>query len=358
MSSNITSLYVATSRLIFQPHISNPVSWAYEVGNLFPSLRDSLKCSICQCLLVDPYSPKKLCQHHVCKTCLGQEKTLVQPCLTCDNAEEHVENEELSLLLVCYNKLCSYIRQSSTLLQYLSECGGESDLMNIIVEGEAYLTPPAVVVAEPSPSSSSSSYSNTYSFPNTTDPSMNLYPSSSSSTHHHKHRRSYQSNGSSSALEEHPQPIYSVLVANEGNKITIKRKVPDEYNNISLVNNNNRIRSNKTSKSGGCRCGLATAAPGKLTCCGQRCLCYTEQKPCKGCKCRGCRNPHTANGKKKLRGLEEYQLSLSQNQSSSSQEDLQSIEEEGQPDTTIKIVGINSSNNNFQVIRYVDQETS
>ncbi|KAL1464081.1 hypothetical protein WDU94_003763 [Cyamophila willieti] len=230
MSSNITSLYVATSRLIFQPHISNPVSWAYEVGNLFPSLRDSLKCSICQCLLVDPYSPKGLCQHHVCKSCLGQEKNLAQTCSTCENAEDHVENEELSLLLVCYNKLCSYIRQSSTLLQYLSECGGESDLMNIIVEGEAYLTPPVVVVADPPPSTSCS-----YLFPSTSDSSINSYPSPSSSSHHHKHRRSYQSNGSSSVLEEQPQPIYSVLVANEGNKITIKRKVPDEYNNISLV---------------------------------------------------------------------------------------------------------------------------
>lgn len=41
----------------------------------------------------------------------------------------------------------------------------------------------------------------------------------------------------------------------------------------------------------GCRCGNATTTPGKLTCFGQRCPCYTEQKPCDGCKCKGCRNP-------------------------------------------------------------------
>lgn len=46
----------------------------------------------------------------------------------------------------------------------------------------------------------------------------------------------------------------------------------------------------------GCRCGNATPTPGKLTCCGQRCPCYVEAKSCVDCKCRGCRNPHRADG--------------------------------------------------------------
>ena len=58
-------------------------------------------------------------------------------------------------------------------------------------------------------------------------------------------------------------------------------------------------RSSSTrSKRKGCRCGNATAVPGKLTCCGQRCPCYVESKPCLECRCRGCRNPHTADGLK------------------------------------------------------------
>ncbi|KAI5712373.1 hypothetical protein M8J75_007792 [Diaphorina citri] len=345
MSSNITSLYVATARLIFQPHISNPVSWAYEVGNLFPSLCELLRCSVCQSLLVDPYSPRDLCQHHVCKTCLGKDKILSQPCLLCVNAKDHVENEELSLLLVCYNKLCSYIRQSSTLLKYLSECGGDTDLMNIIIEGESYLSLP--LLAPPVTNNVTDSFQSYHSYSSPTPSTSSS--SSSNHHHHHKHRRSYtpQCNGNSMLSEFQPQPIYSVLVANEGNKITIKRKVPDEYN-VSAVNT--RIKPTKTSKSGGCRCGLATAAPGKLTCCGQRCLCYTEQKPCKGCKCRGCRNPHTANGKKKLRGLEEFQMTLCENPNTT--EEMIGMEE--QLDTTI--VGINSSSNDFQEIRFVNQE--
>lgn len=48
-------------------------------------------------------------------------------------------------------------------------------------------------------------------------------------------------------------------------------------------------RNNKVKT--GCRCGLATAKPGNLTCCGQRCPCYSSFKGCVDCRCRGCRNP-------------------------------------------------------------------
>lgn len=61
--------------------------------------------------------------------------------------------------------------------------------------------------------------------------------------------------------------------------------------------------SNSNDKRRGCRCGNATAAPGKLTCCGQRCPCYVDSKACIDCKCRGCRNPHYADGQKKVRGI-------------------------------------------------------
>ncbi len=53
-----------------------------------------------------------------------------------------------------------------------------------------------------------------------------------------------------------------------------------------------RKRVNKKPKPNGCRCGLATPNPGKLTCCGQRCPCYSAFKGCcPDCRCRGCRNP-------------------------------------------------------------------
>jgi hypothetical protein len=64
----------------------------------------------------------------------------------------------------------------------------------------------------------------------------------------------------------------------------------------------NQLHSlNSNEKRRGCRCGNATAAPGKLTCCGQRCPCYVDSKACIDCKCRGCRNPHYADGQKKVK---------------------------------------------------------
>ncbi|KMQ85902.1 pol polyprotein [Lasius niger] len=69
------------------------------------------------------------------------------------------------------------------------------------------------------------------------------------------------------------------------------------------------------SKRKGCRCGNGdTAIPGKLTCCGQRCPCYVESKPCVECRCRGCRNSHTADGLKTrphIPELHNLQLQLS-----------------------------------------------
>lgn len=72
----------------------------------------------------------------------------------------------------------------------------------------------------------------------------------------------------------------------------------------------NRSRSSASSKRKGCRCGNATATPGKLTCCGQRCPCYVESKPCTECKCKGCRNPHRPDGMKVILNCDNLQIIL------------------------------------------------
>uniref|UniRef100_A0A1B0DNJ8 Uncharacterized protein n=1 Tax=Phlebotomus papatasi TaxID=29031 RepID=A0A1B0DNJ8_PHLPP len=158
--------------------------------------------------------------------------------------------------------------------------------------------------------------------------------------------------------------MYSVLYAGNGNKITIKRKTaepapapppppPDpqqilppkatlpcfkkplqvsfqEYLPPILGQSEGQLcnklikMSQATTKAAaaaakaaakrkGCRCGNATATPGKLTCCGQRCPCYVESKACLDCKCRGCRNPHRPDGFKvrpRIPELENLELSL------------------------------------------------
>ncbi|XP_075153998.1 male-specific lethal 2 [Haematobia irritans] len=101
--------------------------------------------------------------------------------------------------------------------------------------------------------------------------------------------------------------MYSVLYTGIGNKITIKRKT-DGDEDITQKKNTTNLTPTSTSlvrpltknvnKKRGCRCGNTTTTPGKLTCCGQRCPCYVDSKSCIGCKCRGCRNPHRADGMK------------------------------------------------------------
>jgi len=63
----------------------------------------------------------------------------------------------------------------------------------------------------------------------------------------------------------------------------------------------------------GCRCAMATPAPGKLTCCGQRCPCYAAfHGCCPSCKCRGCRNPRGDPAKSPVMGTTVKSLSTDQ----------------------------------------------
>jgi len=63
----------------------------------------------------------------------------------------------------------------------------------------------------------------------------------------------------------------------------------------------------------GCRCAMATPAPGKLTCCGQRCPCYAAfHGCCPSCKCRGCRNPRGDPAKSPVIGTAVKSLSTDQ----------------------------------------------
>lgn len=78
--------------------------------------------------------------------------------------------------------------------------------------------------------------------------------------------------------------------------------VMKQHSNVipTPVTTNQLVNPSNNEKRRGCRCGNATAAPGKLTCCGQRCPCYVDSKACIDCKCRGCRNPHFIDGHKKV----------------------------------------------------------
>ncbi|XP_034252892.1 E3 ubiquitin-protein ligase MSL2 [Thrips palmi] len=369
---NPTSLFVSTSRVVLQAQNEDDSdstdlstsSWA-DLHRLVPYLRQSLSCTVCANLLVEPYTPSDSlseagtagsCQHHVCRACRGGRKKLKPSCSWCKDYDAYIENVLLRILLQCYKKLCTYI--TSTAL-YRSLVAGGSSLVELINEGAEFKDD-----YKSSPGLSRSAYSIlpcVYSNAPPTAPSASPPNTSPDSPAIESSQENEQptpeppavSNGSS---------LYSVF--NIGSKMTFKRKTVSADNNalnldssvkhdpvqpkprksLSLSGfkkpakglksirtvNHTTIKSalaaskdlggvaiaNVSSlnlKRKGCRCGNATATPGKLTCCGQRCPCYVDSKACLDCRCKGCRNPHRPGGHKvrpHIPELETYQLHL------------------------------------------------
>ncbi|XP_066592998.1 E3 ubiquitin-protein ligase MSL2 isoform X3 [Prorops nasuta] len=326
---NATSLYVSTCRLVLQADVEDSNSWT-DLYRLVPYLRQSLSCTVCSNLLIEPHTPTETnCQHHVCRGCRGGRKKLKPSCGWCKDYEKYVENVQLRILLQCYKKLCEYLTSTtvyrSLLLSVSSSATsngaptiGAASLMELIQEGAGFkdefksnagLSKSAYSILPCVYTSTTSTQTQGSSVP---------IPDNATQTIPEAPTIRTVSNGSS---------IYSVMYAGSGNKITIKRKAAavedtevrqldtEGSQHSSSSGNFKKPRSSSArSKRKGCRCGNATAIPGKLTCCGQRCPCYVESKPCIECRCRGCRNPHTADGLKirpHIPELHNLQLQLS-----------------------------------------------
>ncbi|XP_049861143.1 E3 ubiquitin-protein ligase MSL2 isoform X2 [Schistocerca gregaria] len=321
---NATSLYVSTCRLVLQADSEDSSSWT-DLFRLVPYLRQSLSCTVCGNLLIEPYTPTETnCQHHVCRSCKGGRKKLKPSCSWCKNYEKYVENVQLRILLQCYKKLCEYVTSTSiyrSLFVSATSNGGSGDgtssLVDLIQEGAGFKDD-----FKSNAGLSKSAYSILPCVYTSTSTQTGVAPATIG-----------QSEGNSCLQAVEPQAIrtvsngsslYSVLFKGTGNKITIKRKANDlegdpgdgngcNTDAVSTIANgatNNwdvfkkpaprvtTVRGPGGAKRRGCRCGNATATPGKLTCCGQRCPCYVESKACVECRCRGCRNPHRPGGKK------------------------------------------------------------
>ncbi|KAH0554067.1 E3 ubiquitin-protein ligase MSL2 [Cotesia glomerata] len=355
---NATSLYVSTCRLVLQADADDSNSWT-DLYRLVPYLRQSLSCTVCSNLLIEPHTPTETnCQHHVCRGCRGGRKKLKPSCGWCKDYDKYIENVQLRILLQCYKKLCEYLTSTniyrSLIITVSSNASsnsaavvGATSLIELIQEGTGFkdefksnagLSKSAYSILPCVYTSTTSTQTQANTLQPTIDPLATTVPESPTIR--------TVSNGSS---------IYSVMYAGSGNKITIKRKAATSVEDTDLnqqdIDNPSRgtaggvkcipssqlsygtcspKKSSKGSKSStsfkkprssstrskrkGCRCGNATAIPGKLTCCGQRCPCYVESKPCIECRCRGCRNPHTADGLKirpHIPELHNLQLQLS-----------------------------------------------
>ncbi|KMQ92304.1 male-specific lethal 2-like 1 protein [Lasius niger] len=286
---NATSLYVSTCRLVLQADAEDPNSWT-DLYRLVPYLRQSLSCTVCSNLLIEPHTPTETnCQHHVCRGCRGGRKKLKPSCGWCKDYDKYVENVQLRILLQCYKKLCEYLTSTGiyrTLLLSVTSANsattngapstiGATSLMELIQEGAGFKDE-----FKSNAGLSKSAYS--------------ILPCVYTST------TSTQTQGNSIQTTE-----------------AISQSIPGVYYYLRVQSSGSFKKprsSSARSKRKGCRCGNATAIPGKLTCCGQRCPCYVESKPCVECRCRGCRNPHTADGLKirpHIPELHNLQLQLS-----------------------------------------------
>uniref|UniRef100_A0A1B0CDV0 Uncharacterized protein n=1 Tax=Lutzomyia longipalpis TaxID=7200 RepID=A0A1B0CDV0_LUTLO len=346
---NPTSLYVSVSRLVFQSDTLEQ-NWT-DLFRLIPYLRQSLSCCVCGNLLMEPYSPDSPCQHHECKTCIGGRKNLKPSCSWCREYQKYEENVQLRILLQCYKSLCEHIKSSGIYqnmqkqVQTAAMVNGNSagtSLIDIIEEGvrfqdnfkstsgltkSAYSILPCLYTSIPAAPSVGIRDANSIADRLSGGPSTATVPRTQPPPTPAQPAIKTVSNGSA---------MYSVLYAGNGNKITIKRKTaeptpapppppPDPQippkttilpcfkKPFQATTKAAAAAAKAAAKRKGCRCGNATATPGKLTCCGQRCPCYVESKACLDCKCRGCRNPHRPDGFKvrpRIPELENLELSL------------------------------------------------
>lgn len=288
---NATSLYVSTCRLVLQADTEDQSTWT-DLYRLVPYLRQSLSCTVCGNLLIEPYTPTETnCQHHVCKSCKGGKKNLKPSCSWCKDYDKYVENVQLRILLQCYKKLCEYVTSTAIYrkLSSVTTNGGTCSLLDLIHEGTGFKDE-----FKSTAGLSKSAYSILPCVYTTTSTSTQTQIAAGTPPPTLDSPIKTVSNGSS---------LYSVMYAS-GNKITIKRKAPGDSPTNDFLESDVSFKKPKVkppkpkTKKKGCRCGNATATPGKLTCCGQRCPCYVEAKACVECRCRGCRNPHRPGGKK------------------------------------------------------------
>lgn len=224
---NATSLYVSTCRLILQADSEDPNSWN-DLYRLVPYLRQSLSCTVCSNLLIEPHTPTETnCQHHVCRTCRGGRKKLKPSCGWCKDYDKYVENVQLRILLQCYKKLCEYLTSTGIFRCLILTVSNNTTINGMPSLGPGCLTELIKEGAgfkdefKSNAGLSKSAYSilpcvySTSTTSTQTSNSSNPIPSSEPLTSQETPAIKTVSNGSS---------IYSVMYAGTGNKITIKRK--------------------------------------------------------------------------------------------------------------------------------------
>ena len=102
-----------------------------------PILRNSLSCTVCSSLLVEPHTPEETdCEHHVCKGCKGGTKVMKPACSWCKDYSKYSENVQLRILIQNYKKLCGLIKITRLWGQIEKQGEQGRQIMNIVKESE------------------------------------------------------------------------------------------------------------------------------------------------------------------------------------------------------------------------------
>ena len=341
------SLYMSTCRYVMGARTDDPQTWC-DLHLYLPYLRQALGCCVCSKILKGPMGHKQSpCLHVVCQECVGGKMKLKPSCSWCKDWNQFVINEELGIVVRCYRKLCDYISSTCIVRNLLNDTanGSTNTLITIIREGStsdylSYLTddqetssndasPPKLEASPQIPSS---------------PPSLAPEVLPERTRHRSSTRRQQKFSPSSSTNSSSPYDLHHAITQtlaaehdytkqdtddeSPPNIEPIKQDPPDQCtNHAGLTPKNSKRRhhrfvgdtdkdpqndcvSEKRTRTKkplilGCRCGMATANPGKLTCCGQRCPCYSMFKGCTDeCKCKGCRNSRKADDSKPLQCMD------------------------------------------------------
>lgn len=226
---NATSLYVSTCRLVLQADVEDSSSWT-DLFRLVPYLRQSLSCTVCGNLLIEPYTPTETnCQHHVCRSCKGGKKKLKPSCSWCKNYDKYVENVQLRILLQCYKKLCEYVTSTAIYRTIFvsstsngTSCDGSSSLVDLIQEGAGFKDDfkSTAGLSKSAYSILPCVYTSTSTQTQTALASSNIVQAESAIS-----LQTLDSQGTRSV--PNGSSLYSVMYPGPGNKITIKRKATD-----------------------------------------------------------------------------------------------------------------------------------
>lgn len=324
---NAVSLYVTTFSAILDVEASEKLENWTEVHRLLLSLRDQLSCGICKQLLCNAmHVPNLPCAHIICEKCINSAANFSpKSCENCSSHNEYfVPNKEMDMLIMCFKKMCEHSVNTQSYKKFaiigqkdivfdglpyfngqvcnsvnshlnntdgsLQNNSGDGNITNEVGSGEN-----SHQVAENNSHSSSNGGAGVIAengeieTMNAKLMEDNLRLSSGSETNeivsikHKFHQTSRNAPAKVRSFLNEKKSRNTVVI--DGKKIVIKQEIIEKPKVVSAYNRQVKPKPN------GCKCGLATAVPGKLTCCGQRCPCYVNGKACLSCKCRGCRNP-------------------------------------------------------------------